>query len=74
MALEDDKLIMQELLALRRDLATVLANQQAAALREETMIAALEALRIDLDALRADLARTVKQSNRGRGDGRAEGG
>lgn len=42
MALDDDKLVLQELLALRRDLATVLANQQVAVLRQENMIAALE--------------------------------
>jgi len=56
MANEDTELVMQELIAIRRDLATLLTGMEAAAMRQETIIAALE-------ALRADLARTVESSN-----------
>ena len=56
MADEDTELVMQELVAIRRDLATLLTGMEAAAVRQETIIAALE-------ALRADLARTVEASN-----------
>ena len=59
MANEDTELVMQELVAIRRDLATLLTGMEAAAVRQETIIAALE-------ALRADLARTVEASDRGR--------
>ena len=59
MADEDTELVMQELVAIRRDLATLLTGMEAAAVRQETIIAALE-------ALRADLARTVEASDRGR--------
>ena len=52
----DTELVMQELVAIRRDLATLMAGMEAAAVRQETIIAALE-------ALRADLARTVKASS-----------
>ena len=55
MADEDNELVMQELVAIRRDLATLLAGMEAAAVRQETIIAALE-------ALRANLARTVEAS------------
>jgi hypothetical protein len=44
MATDDNDLILQELLALRRDLATVLTNQEATALRLEQILAALETL------------------------------
>ena len=59
MADEDTELVMQELVAIRRDLATLLTGMEAAAVRQETIIAALE-------ALRADLARTVEARNGGR--------
>ena len=52
----DDPLVMQELVAIRRDLATLLAGMEAAAVRQETMIAALE-------ALRAGLARVAEDSS-----------
>jgi hypothetical protein len=51
----DTELVMQELVAIRRDLATLMAGMEAAAVRQETIIAALE-------ALRADLARIVEAS------------
>jgi hypothetical protein len=51
----DTEMVMQELVAIRRDLATLLAGMEAAAVRQETIVAALQ-------ALRADLARTVKAS------------
>jgi hypothetical protein len=41
----DTELVMQELVAIRRDLATLMAGMEAAAVRQETIIAALEALR-----------------------------
>jgi hypothetical protein len=44
----DTELVMQELVAMRRDLATLMAGMEAAAVRQETIIAALEALRADL--------------------------
>ena len=47
---------MQELVAIRRDLATLLAGMEAAAVRQETIIAALE-------ALRAGLARVAEDSS-----------
>jgi hypothetical protein len=56
MADGDTELMMQELVAIRRDLATLLTGMEAAAVRQETIIAALE-------ALRADLARIVEASN-----------
>ena len=59
MADEDTELVMQELVAIRRDLATLLTGMEGAAVRQETIIAALE-------ALRADLARIVEASNGGR--------
>ena len=52
-----DEMILQELVALRRDLATL-------AQRQETVIAALGAIRVDLNALRAEFARAVERSNR----------
>lgn len=51
----DTELVMQELVAIRRDLATLMAGMEAAAVRQETIIAALE-------ALRADLARAAEAS------------
>jgi hypothetical protein len=56
MAGGDIELVMQELVAMRRDLATLLTGMEAAAVRQEMIIAALE-------ALRAGLARTVEASN-----------
>jgi hypothetical protein len=52
----DTELVMQELVAIRRDLATLMAGMEASALRQETIVAALE-------ALRADLAQIVESSN-----------
>ena len=52
----DTELVMEELVAIRRDLATLMAGMEAAAVRQETIIAALE-------ALRADLTRTVEAGN-----------
>jgi hypothetical protein len=52
----DTELMMQELVAIRRDLATLMAGMEASALRQETIVAALE-------ALRADLAQIVESSN-----------
>ena len=51
----DTELVMQELVAIRRDLATLMIGMEAAAVRQETIIAALE-------ALRADLTRTAEAS------------
>ncbi len=51
----DTELVMQELVAIRRDLATLMAGMEASAVRQETIIAALE-------ALRADLARAAEAS------------
>jgi hypothetical protein len=51
----DTELVMQELVAIRRNLATLMAGMEAAAVRQETIIAALE-------ALRADLARAAEAS------------
>jgi hypothetical protein len=51
----DTELVMQELVAIRRDLATLMTGMEAAAVRQETIIAALE-------ALRADLARAAEAS------------
>jgi hypothetical protein len=56
MADGDTELVMQELVAIRHDLATLLTGMEAAAVRQETIVAAIE-------ALRADLARTVEASN-----------
>lgn len=55
----DTELVMQELVAIRRDLATLMAGMEAAAVRQETIIAALE-------ALQADLARAAEASKRER--------
>ena len=52
----DTELVMQELVVIRRDLATLMAGMEAAAVRQETIVAALE-------ALRADLAQIVEISN-----------
>ena len=62
-----DELILQELMALRRDLATL-------AQRQETVIAAVGAIRVDLNALRAEFARAVERSNREPREGSAGGG
>jgi hypothetical protein len=62
----DTELVMQELVAIRRDLATLLTGMEAAAVRQETIIAALE-------ALRADLAQIVESSNGQRVETPSEG-
>ena len=44
MAIDDTELILQELLAMRRDLATLMVGMEAAAARQDTIVAALEVL------------------------------